>query len=124
MAGDYSRKTFDRKKHYSGVLMQQGRVQLDSDWNEQLAIQLYRTQTESTDVVGKSGVPKKDDGFKIGKTGNGHDLTIAAGRIYIDGLLCELDQAATYTSQPYLPNPEFTTSVSSPPSSPPGAPCS
>ena len=93
MPGDYSRKTFNRKKHYSGVLMQQGRVQLDSDWNEQLAIQLYRTETEAIDVVGQSGVPKKNDGFKIGKTADGHDLTIAAGRIYVDGQLCELDQA-------------------------------
>ena len=29
MPGDYSRKTFNRSKHYSGVLMQQGRVQLE-----------------------------------------------------------------------------------------------
>ena len=118
MAGDYSRKTFNRKKHYSGVLMQQGRVQLDSDWNEQLAIQLYRTETEAIDVVGQSGVPKKNDGFKIGKTADGHDLTIAAGRIYVDGQLCELDQPTTYTGQPYLPNPEFTALATSPPSSP------
>src|SRR5262245_60242914 len=121
MPGDYSRKTFNRKKHYSGVLMQQGRVQLDSDWNEQLAIQVYRTETESIDVVGPSGVPKKNDGFKIGKAANGHDLTIAPGRIYVEGLLCELDQPATYTDQPYFPNPQFTLPLTSPPSSPPGS---
>jgi hypothetical protein len=120
MPGDYSRKTFNRKKHYSGVLMQQGRVQLDSDWNEQHDIQLYRTETEATDVIGKSGVPKKSDGFKIGVTPGGHDLTISPGRIYDDGLLCELDQPATYTTQPYFPNPDFTALVTSPPSSPPG----
>jgi hypothetical protein len=33
MSGDYSRVRFDPKKHFSGVLMQQGRVQLDADWN-------------------------------------------------------------------------------------------
>ena len=38
MKGDFSRITFDPKKHYSRVLMQQGRVQLDADWNEQAAI--------------------------------------------------------------------------------------
>jgi hypothetical protein len=85
--GDYSRKTFNREKHYSGVQMQQGRVQVDADWNEQLDIQLYRTETEAVDVIGPSGVPKKNNGFKIGATPDGHDLTIAAGRIYVEGLL-------------------------------------
>src|SRR5262245_55114997 len=123
MAGDYSRKTFDRKKHYSGVLMQQGRVQLDSDFNEQLGIQLYRTETETIDVVGQSGVAKDNDGFKITKSSGGHDLAISAGRIYVDGLLCELDQSATYTQQPHLPNPAFTApGLTSPPSSPPAGP--
>jgi len=122
MPGDYSRKTFNRKKHYSGVLMQQGRVQLDADWNEQLDIQLYRTETEAVDTIGQSGVPKKNDGFKIGVTPGGHDLTISPGRIYVDGLLCELDQPVTYTTQPHFPNPDFTAPVTSPPLSPPGSP--
>ena len=38
MKGDVSRETFDATKHYSGVRMQQGRVQTDADWNEQGAI--------------------------------------------------------------------------------------
>src|SRR6266496_2863292 len=119
MPGDYSRKTFDRKKHYSGVLMQQGRVQLDADWNEQLDIQLYRTEIEAIDVIGSAGVPKKNDGFEIGATINGRDLTISAGRLYLDGLLCELEEAATYATQPYLPSPDFVTPLNSPPASPP-----
>ena len=68
MAGDFSRSTFIPEKHYSGVLMQQGRVQLDADWNEQLAIQHHRTETEATDVIGACGVPKTNDGFKVGRT--------------------------------------------------------
>jgi hypothetical protein len=35
---DISRQTFDSNKRYSGVIMQQGRVQLDSEWNEQQEI--------------------------------------------------------------------------------------
>ena len=66
MPGDYSRNTFNDLKHYNGVLMQQGRVQLDADWNEQLAIQLYRTETEALDVIGRCGVPQDNDGFRIG----------------------------------------------------------
>ncbi len=120
MPGDYSRRIFRKNKHYSGVLMQQGRVQLDADWNEQLEIQLYRTETESIDVIGRCGVPRKNGGFAIGSAPGGQDLTISAGRIYVDGLLCELETAATYLTQPYLPNPEHTTAITSPPSSPPG----
>ena len=41
MKGDFTRDTFDRTKHYSRVLMQQGRVTLDADWNEQTAILLH-----------------------------------------------------------------------------------
>jgi len=40
MKGDFSRNTFRPGSHYSGVLMQQGRVLLDSDWNEQVAISI------------------------------------------------------------------------------------
>ena len=120
MPGDYSRRLFRKNKHYSGVLMQQGRVQLDADWNEQLDIQLYRTETEAIDVIGRCGVPRKNGGFKIGATPDGRNLTISAGRIYVDGLLCELEAQSTYITQPYLPNPDFTVAVTSPPTSPPG----
>ena len=120
MPGDYSRTTFKRENFYSGVLKQQGRVQLDADDNEQLSIQHYRDETEAIDVIGKAGVPKKNDGFRIGIAPGGQDLTISAGRFYLEGLLCELDQPSTYGTQPYLPNPEFS-SEPSPPTSPPTA---
>ena len=106
MPGDYSRTTFKRENFYSGVLKQQGRVQLDADDNEQLSIEHYRDETEAIDVIGKAGYPKKTDGFKIDIAPGGQDLTIAAGRFYLEGLLCELDQPSTYSTQPYLPNPE------------------
>jgi hypothetical protein len=57
MKGDFSRSTFDPRKHYSGVRMQQGRVQLDADWNENLDILLRRIETETIDVIGECGVP-------------------------------------------------------------------
>jgi len=120
MPGDYSRKILDRRKHYSGVLMQQGRVQLDADWNEQLDISLYRTRTEAVDMIGPSGAPVGRDGFNVSIAPGGADLNLSAGRLYVDGLLCELDDPASYTSQPFFPNPDFTVPVSSPPPSPPG----
>ena len=91
MAGDFSRSTFNRVKHYAGVLMQQGRVQVDADWNEQLALQLYRTWTETRDVIGCCGTPKCGDGFAISSFDNGADLLIHPGHYYVNGLLCDLD---------------------------------
>lgn len=107
MKGDFSRKTFDSRKRYSGVLMQQGRVQLDADWNEQRAIDAHRTEQEAVDSIGRCGVPKKSDGFRITPLEDNTDLSIAAGRIYVGGLLCEAE-ATTYTTQPDLPAPQFT----------------
>ena len=57
MSGDYTRFTFDPRKRYSGVLMQQGRVQLDSDWNEEIDILRRRIRTTTLDILGPLGVP-------------------------------------------------------------------
>jgi len=65
MKGDFSRSTFDPQKHYSGVRMQQGRVQLDADWNENLDILLHRIETETLDVIGQCGVPVHDAAFGV-----------------------------------------------------------
>jgi hypothetical protein len=88
MPADRSRTLFDHSKHYSGVVMQQGRVQLDADWNEQLAIQQHRTTKETVDVIGACGAPKKTDSFFITQAPHGNDLVIGPGEIYVDGLMC------------------------------------
>jgi len=90
---DISRVTFDPKKHYIGVVLQQGRVQLDADWNEQQAIYQHRTETEALDVIGQCGVPQMGGGFRIGFTPDNTDLTISPGRMYVNGILCELNEA-------------------------------
>ena len=89
MKGDFSRQTFAARKHYNGVLMQQGRVQLDADWNEQGDITRYRTETEAVDVIGGCGAPIHAAGFEI--TTDGKTLLIGPGRYYVDGLLAEND---------------------------------
>lgn len=89
MGGDYSRKRFNKERRYSSVLMQQGRVQLDSDWNEGIAISDRRWRAETLDVIGRCGVPDETpDGFKIEIDGSG-GLTIGRGRIYVHGHLAE-----------------------------------
>lgn len=104
MKGDYSRLTFNKDKHYSSVRLQQGRVQLDSDWNEQIDIQLHRERTETRDVIGLTGAPEEGGGFKINVTQEGDNLTLSQGRIYVDGIICENKNETTLTNQPNLPN--------------------
>ena len=102
MKGDFSRETFDPKKHYNRVLMQQGRVLTDADWNEQQEIIRYREEVEAVDVIGSSGAPSRNAGFGI--TAQGKKLLIGAGRMYVDGILVENEaDALDYAAQPDLP---------------------
>ncbi len=41
MKGEFSRSTFSARMRYGSVSMQQGRVQLDTDWNEKSELQLH-----------------------------------------------------------------------------------
>ena len=65
MKGDFSRNTFRKKKHYRKVNMQQGRVGVDSDWNEQVDIEIHHEKTSLSDLVGESGAPEENPGFSI-----------------------------------------------------------
>ena len=104
MKGDFSRLRFDRARNYTSVVAQQGRVQLDSDANEQRAIDEYLRSTGLTDIIGRTGAPKHDAGFEI--TTDGSRITIGAGRYYVDGLLCEATQPVDYMQQAWLINPQ------------------
>ncbi len=112
--GDFSRDTFDPMKHFSRVLMQQGRVQLDADWNEQVSILLHYMRQLGADLMGPHGAPHPDDktdrpldkpeNFKIEQSTD--DLTnfsIAIGRYYVNGICCENERAVKFTDQPNYP---------------------
>ena len=121
MSGDYSRQRFDAQRDFGGVLMQQGRVQLDADWNEQVEILDRRWRAETTDIIGRCVVPRVTPfGFLIQLKGG--ELSIGPGRIYVDGLLAENHGLGTpafdsvlaelrgpdfvpYKSQPYYRQP-------------------
>ena len=106
MKGDFTRVTFDPAKHYSRVLEQQGRVQVDSDFNEMNDIHRYFLRRLAADLIGPHGGP--DNGFKIGVAKDDknqdvlRDFEIAFGRYYVDGVLCENDVAVRYTGQRVL----------------------
>ncbi|MFZ2973484.1 MAG: DUF6519 domain-containing protein [Ferribacterium limneticum] len=102
MKADLSRATFDKARRYRSVRMQQGRVQLDADFNEQQDILNHRIEIETRDSLGPVAVPIDNPGF--GLTPAGTDLSISAGRLYVDGLLCENPTATTVADQPDLPD--------------------
>ena len=91
MAFDLSRTVFDPWKNYSGVVMEQGRVQLDSDWNEWLAELARRVQAETLDLFGHAAYPPTTPAaFQItADVGAQRGLDRTAGRMYVDGLLAE-----------------------------------
>jgi Family of unknown function (DUF6519) len=140
MSFDSSRFTFNPWNDFLGVVMQQGRVQMDSDWNEWLAEFARRIQAGTMDTMGRAVVPATTpNGFKINAFVDGsgqRQLTIGAGRMYVDGLMVENHGPSTsavwdpalaelsgapaappvatemdlnYTAQPYLPNASLPT---------------
>ncbi|HEU0155582.1 MAG TPA: DUF6519 domain-containing protein [Stellaceae bacterium] len=111
MKADISRFRFDREKSYTAVVAQQGRVQLDSDANEQRAIDAYLRAVGLVDIVGRTGAPRHDAGFAITVPPAGDAIQISAGRFYVDGLLCEALQPADYMQQLWLAGPQPSAAV-------------
>src|SRR6266480_4404625 len=117
--------------------MQQGRVQLDADWNEQIDILNYLFETQLKDILGSSGAPQAKAGFKIiiensddrtqilptipkapqnqqGQETGGQSLpnfSISRGHYYVDGVLCENEQDVLFSSQPYYPPARITSTL-------------
>jgi hypothetical protein len=124
MKGDFTRDTFDSSNHFSRVLMQQGRVQLDADWNEQTAILLHYLRTLAKDILGPHAGPAGELGFEIitrdmpdaaarvdamesdeerrkvlKEAIQGGNALIGPGRYYVNGLLVENERPVLYTEQ-------------------------
>ena len=109
MKGDFTRNTFDAGKQFTRVLMQQGRVQLDADWNEQAAILLHYLQALAASLIGPHGGPADDLGFgvSVGANPPAGEFLIGTGKYYVGGILCENDdKQASYMNQAGYPLPE------------------
>lgn len=112
MTGDFSRWRAPnaRERGYAGVLMQQGRLHTDSDWNENLSILSDLSRTALTAVMGPSGTPKQAAGFAISPGAGG--FSIGAGVFWVDGLQVENRNATNYDAQSgVLGLPAFTTGI-------------
>lgn len=115
MKGDFSRFTFDEANRYSRVLMQQGRVLLDADWNESAEIQIQDLRALARDVMGPHAAPANQDGedgtgFLIesrvdaNKTPVKNDFSIREGHYYVQGILCRNPIRSAYRVQPDWPD--------------------
>jgi hypothetical protein len=97
MGADVSRVRFDPLRDFAGVVLQQGRLLLDADFNEYVALLDRRLRAETCDLTsfgpdpdqaGEAWVPRQTpDAFRV--TASGGALTIGRGRMYVDGLLAE-----------------------------------
>ncbi|HEX8180800.1 MAG TPA: DUF6519 domain-containing protein [Pyrinomonadaceae bacterium] len=118
MRGDFSSWRDEREQNFSGVLQQQGRVMLDSDWNAQTRIVNDWQDTAGRDIIGAGvcAVPADEpNGLKVvsATVNKGQvELGLLTGRAWADGLLVRLfgqdpvARIATYL-QPPLQAPPF-----------------
>ncbi|MES2741998.1 MAG: DUF6519 domain-containing protein [Pseudomonadota bacterium] len=125
MKGDFTRDTFDAAKQFSRVLMQQGRVQVDADWNEQTSILLHYLQTLARDIFGPHAGPAGALGFGLAtkdhpvdldaldidperrqvlkKHIEAGDILIGPGRYYVRGMMVENAHYTLYSEQAGYP---------------------
>jgi hypothetical protein len=95
MKGDFTRDSFNRLRHYSRVLQQQGRIELDADGNERQAILLHLVRSLAADLIGPHGAPGTGFQLKASKW----DFVITKGHYYVDGWLCENDEDVTFAGR-------------------------
>ena len=93
MKGDFSRWLNKEKSNYVGVLHQQGRVLLDSDWNDEVLFKTSWQDQSGLDIVGHdvAAVPAHlYDHFKITDlpdiTNDQVELKITPGKLWVDGI--------------------------------------
>jgi hypothetical protein len=103
---------------YIAVLKQQGRADLDADWNEQSAIWTERFRRLTLDLVGEFAIPlapnditdNNSDALRIDRfisgPGGVFDFDIGKGMAYVDGLPIRFLGELTYRGQPDYPEPE------------------
>lgn len=119
MHGDISRRTFSERHAYRAVVLQQGRVVLDADFNEQADLVAHHDEARTADIVGRVGGalpadPAAPGPFAI-RAADGtvpagvpwSSLVVTPGRYYVDGVLTESFAPASglgwpLTAQPHV----------------------
>ncbi|HEY8843199.1 MAG TPA: hypothetical protein VIM23_04780 [Gaiellaceae bacterium] len=100
MTGGYTQVPLRREDRWTGARMQQGRVLLDHDWNLNLDASGRANQEVARDAIGWAGVVAGSSAFEIGIASGGTlDLTVGAGRMWVDGLEAFAPAPFSYLSQ-------------------------
>jgi hypothetical protein len=109
MVADIARVTYDPSRQYRSLIYQQGRVTLEADNNEAIALEAEALRLETIDIIGPLGTP--DDGYKVAPVGT-DGLAIGPGILYLGGWRLEHDKAVDILKQPdWLDQPAPTDSV-------------
>ena len=114
---DISRDSFDPRQAFTRVLLQQGRLMLDADFNEQSAMFQRVLRNLVVDLLGPTWGPKPDGGAGTGgfgiSRGDAGAILIGSGRYYVGGIPCEAGKDSdgkpwTFVRQPYAKNEKLT----------------
>lgn len=107
MSADFSKVRFNPYLNYAGVELQQGRVLLDADANELVAVLDRRLRALAGDVLGRATVgANTPDAFKLSLVAGA--LQIGRGRLYVDGLLAENHGSGAATFDALMGGPSFS----------------
>src|SRR5208283_5189889 len=97
MGSDRARVSYDPSQQYRSVVMQQGRVTVEADWNEAQLIASEETRLEALDFVGPAGTP--DNGYAISLITGSFDFDIGAGIMYVGGMRASIPAGLKYSQQ-------------------------
>src|SRR5712692_5622203 len=124
MGSDRARITYDESRQYRAVIMQQGRVTVEADWNEEEQIINEEIREDALDFVGSNGTP--DNGYRVIETGQiptpAFDFSVNKGTMYVGGVRAFLADDVEYSKQrewlDHLGDPDWvdpSTLVNAPP---------
>jgi hypothetical protein len=97
MGSDRTRVSYNPGQQYRSVVMQQGRVNVDADWNEAQLIASEAARLEALDFVGPAGTP--DNGYVISLIPGSFDFDIGLGTMYVGGNRASLPEDLQYSQQ-------------------------
>jgi hypothetical protein len=101
MIGDYTKVPLRATDRWTGARMQQGRVLLDHEWNLNVDAAARAVETAVLEAVGPAGVLRGSNGFNVSVNASGAvNVSVAAGHMWVGGLLAVLPADLDYASQP------------------------
>jgi hypothetical protein len=97
VGSDRARISYDKTREYRSVVVQQGRVTLEADVNEQAVIASEALRYETIDIIGPTGTP--DNGYLVSVNAGGN-LIVGPGIMYVGGWRMRFPQPVPVADQP------------------------